>query len=194
MGKAAGVYQSLGDKRMEAKATLTLAKVEVAGGDAAKATAAATSAKGLFMEAGDTKGMGDTYDVLIDMMKAEGKYADALKLAKERTTQLHDAGDMNGEAYSLLKLGELLLESGETVKAGKVAEVSLGMFAGLNDFGGMKAGKELMDGAKSAKLVSDIEYTLSASSEYMNIPSTLIVDPGLSKRMQERYSQAVSAV
>merc|ERR1711972_529052 len=179
---------------MEAKATLTLAKVEVAGGDVTKATAAATSAKGLFMEAGDTKGMGDTYDVLIDMMKAEGKYADALKLAKERTTQLHDAGDMSLEAHSLLKLGELLLESGETVKAGKVAELSLGMFAGMNDMGGMKAGKELMDGAKSAKLVSDIEYTLSAASEYMHIPSTLIVDPGLSKRMQERYSQAVSAV
>merc|ERR1712061_363567 len=194
MGKAAGVYQSLGDKRMEAKATLTLAKVEVAGGDAAKATAAATSAKGLFMEAGDTKGMGDTYDVLIDMMKAEGKYADALKLAKERTSTFHDAGDMNGEAYSLLKLGELLLESGETVKAGKVAEAALGMFAGMNDMGGMKAGKELMDGAANAKTVEAIEVTLSAASEYMHIPTSLIVDPGLNKRIQEKYSQAVSAV
>merc|ERR1739845_310579 len=138
--------------------------------------------------------MSDAYDVLVDMMKAEGKYVEAVKLAKERTSALHDAGDMSKEAYSLLKLGELLLDSGANVKAGKVAEVALGMFAGMNDMGGMKAGKELMDGAKQAALVADIEVTLTSASEYMHIPTTLVVDPGLNKRIQERYQQAVSAV
>merc|ERR1712187_791254 len=145
-------------------------------------------------EAGDTTGVADSYGVLIDMFKADGDFVGAAKLAKESVTALHDAGDIHGEAYALLKLGELFIDSGENTKAGKVGEVAMGMFAGLNDMQGMMAGKELMDGAKSAGLIADIETTLSAASEYMHIPSTLIVDPGLNKRIQERYSQAVSGV
>merc|ERR1712037_183200 len=120
--------------------------------------------------------------------------AEAIKLAKEKVTTLHDAGDMRGETYALLKLGEIFLKGGENARAGKVAEVALSSFAEMNDMEGMKAGKELMDGAKQAKLVEDITVTLSQASDYMHIPSTLVVDPGLNKRIQERYSQAVSAV
>merc|ERR1712124_205658 len=123
-----------------------------------------------------------------------GKLAEAITLAKERITTLHDAGDMGKEAYSLLKLGELLLEAKACDKAGKVAEVAMNMFAGMNDMGGMKATKELLDGAKQASLVADIELTLSSASEYMHIPTNIVVDPGLNKRIQERYAQAVSAV
>jgi tetratricopeptide (TPR) repeat protein len=192
--KAAGVYAGMGDKRMEAKMMLALAKVEVAGKDFAKVTAAVDAAKAAFLEAGDTNSMSEAADVLIDYMKEEGNTAEAIKLAKAKITSLHDTGDMSTEAYALLKLGGLLLDSGSPEMAGKVAEVALGMFAGMNDMGGMKQGKELMDGAKQAKLVMDIESTLGAASEYMHIPSTLIVDPGLNKRIQERYSQAVSSV
>merc|ERR1712050_37845 len=163
-------------------------------GDSAKATAAVELAKALFMEAGDTPGMAEAADVAITMLKEEGKTMEALKLAKAKVAALHDAGDMYSEAYGLLKLAELLLDIGEPDKAGKVAEVALGMFAGMNDMGGMKQGKELMDGAKQASLVKDIEMTLGAASEDMHIPSSLIVDPGLNKRIQERYAQAVSSV
>merc|ERR1712032_355221 len=88
--KAAGIYQQLGDKKMEAKSNLTLAKVEVAGNDATK------------------------------------------------------------------------------------------------------AGKELMDGAAHSKLVEDINVTLSHATDYMHIPASLVVDPGMTKRIQGRYNEAVS--
>jgi tetratricopeptide (TPR) repeat protein len=187
--KAASIYDQLGDKRMEGKCQLKLAKVEIAGGDQAKATAACKAAKTLFMAAGDTAGMGESYDVLIGMQK-EG--FEAVKLAKERTSTYHEAGDMSGEAYSLLKLGELLMDNGENVKADKVAEVALGMFAGMNDMGGMKAGKELMDKAKDAKLVQDIHTTLGDAEEYMHIPPSLIIQPGLTYTINEKFTAAVS--
>merc|ERR1712113_1251290 len=100
----------------------------------------------MYSDAGNSKGVGEVMDTHIELLLSQKKYAEAVVVAKKKVGVFNQSGDTKAEAHALVHLGVHLLTASQPAKAEKVAEVALGMFAGMNDMDGMKAAKELLDG------------------------------------------------
>merc|ERR1712232_81789 len=157
-----------------------MASIEITGKDFGKVADYAAKATAVATEIGDVKVGGAAADVLVDMAIAQGDTIAALNNAKAAAGVYHQGGDSKGEGNALVKLG-------------KVAEMSLGIFYGINDTEGMQRGKALMDGAKHAKVCQEISNTVAAMEDYTHVPTKLIVDPGLNTRIQTKYLEAVKS-
>jgi len=192
MEKAMALYQELGDKSKEAGCMLTIASVEKTAGDVKKAAAAVQKAKDLYTEAGDIKGQVAALDTAMEMLLDAGLYFEAVKVGKECVSTFRNAGDAGAEADAMIKLGGVMMKHDDYEKAGKLAEVAMTVYAGVNNMQGLKSAKDLLDGAKHAKAVEEIEASIGKASGGMHVPKALIVDPGLNKRVTGAYGNAIT--
>lgn len=190
--KAVAIYKDLGDKAKEAAGMHSLAMVEKGAGDVKKAADALQKAKELFAEAGDTRGESLVLDTVMGMLVDGGLYFDAIKVGKQRIMLFHNSGDASEEARAMVALGDVMMKNDDHEKAAKLAENALGIFAGVNDMDGLKSAKEMLDGAKHAKAVEEIETSISKVSPGMHVPKTLLVDPGLNKRITGAWGTAIT--
>mmetsp|Transcript_67917 Transcript_67917/g.212454 ORF Transcript_67917/g.212454 Transcript_67917/m.212454 type:complete len:379 (-) Transcript_67917:85-1221(-) len=190
MEKAMALYKEIGDKSKEASCLHSIAKIE--SGDVKKAADAIHKAKDLYAEAGDVRGQAAVLETAMTMLLDGGLFFEAVKVGKQRATLFREAGDASEEGRALLKLGDVYMKNDDAEKAGKVGEVAIGIFAGVNDMEGMKSAKDLVDGAKHAVAVTEIEASISKASSAMHVPKTLIVDPGLNKRVTGAFGMAIA--
>lgn len=190
MHKAAALYQELGDKSKEGSCMLSVATVEKSAGEVKKAAEALQKATDLFVEAADVTGQAATLETTMGMLLDAGMYKDAVKVGKERVTIFRNAGDMHSEGKALLKLGDVMMKNDDYEKASRCAEAAMGLFG--NDMEALMSAKELMDGAKHAKAAEEIEASIAKASEGMHVPATLIVDPGLNKRITGDWAKAIT--
>eukprot|EP00415_Alexandrium_ostenfeldii_P001236 UN1236 len=130
-------------------------------------------------------------ETLMGLYLEADMFFEAVKVGQDRISIFHDAGDMHSEGYALVKLGQVLLENEAHEKASTLAQAALGIFAGLSNMDGLQAAKGLLDGAKHASSVEEIGIAMAKASDYMHVPTTLVVDPGLNKRMNESYATAM---
>mmetsp|Transcript_7927 Transcript_7927/g.25215 ORF Transcript_7927/g.25215 Transcript_7927/m.25215 type:complete len:178 (-) Transcript_7927:129-662(-) len=170
----------------------TIATVEIKGGDYKKASEALAKAKALFAEVPDYKGMAKVLETLMGLYLEAGMFFEAVKVGQERCSIFNSAGDMHSEGFALVKLGEVLLENEAHEKASALAQAALGIFASISNMDGLQAAKTLLDGAKHAASVEEIGIALAKASDYTHIPTTLVVDPGLNKRMNAQYVTSMS--
>lgn len=189
--KASELYEELGDKSKQARCMHTVATVEKNAGDIKKAADALQKASALFVESGDYRGHAMGLDTTMDMLLDAGMYRDAIKVGKERVTIFRNAGDMQGEGKAMMRLGDVMMKNDDYEKAGKCAEVAMGLFVNINDMEGLTSAKGLVDGAKHAQVAADIEASIAKASCGMHVPATLIVDPGLNKRITGDFTRAL---
>merc|ERR1712048_352359 len=196
------IFAELGDKAAMAAVYKTLKEgfLVKTPPDTFRAVKQMQKSMAIFEEMGDKskaaacmhfRGDASVMETMMTMFLDAGMYYEAVKIGKERCTTFHNGGDMQGEGMALVKLGSVMMENEAHEKASKIAEAALGIFAGINDMAGLKSAKDLLDGAKHARVVEEINVALNKASEYMHIPSTLVVDPGLNKRIQDAYSTAM---
>jgi tetratricopeptide (TPR) repeat protein len=191
VGKAIPLYEGMGAKGKVAACYAAMAKIELAGKDYAKVSDYVAKAVAASAEAGDPAAGGAAKAVLVDMAIAQDDYWKAITAAKDLCAYYRSAGDSKMEATTLLQLGNIMLDKGDHVKAGQLAEMALGIFYGLSDQESMQKGKVLLDKAKADKVKEDIELTISKMEDYIHTPTQLIVDPGMSARIQGKYVEVV---
>merc|ERR1712050_459204 len=119
------------------------------------------------------------------------EYPKAVAAGKDLIAYYRNAGNSKMEATALLDLGGIMLDKGDHVKAGQLAEMALGIFYGLSDHENMQKGKILLDKAKADKVKEDIEITIAKMEDYIHTPTQLIVDPGMSAKIQGKYVEIV---
>lgn len=189
--RAMAVQAALGDKTKEAKCLHTLATIELQSNEPEKATELLGKARAGFKAIGDYRAEAMVMDTQRDMHLAAGRFVEAVQIVKETATHFHDAGDRGREARALLKLSELLLEGGDTEKSQKVAEVAANILVEARDEEGVKQAFELMGAVKHASMKREMEVVIELNSGFMHVPKHLIVDPGLNKRIQQSYGEAL---
>merc|ERR1712129_157979 len=119
-----------------------------------------------------------------------GNFVKAVEAAKQIVTLFHDATDTRGEGRALLKLAEMLLGNNDIERARKVAEVALGILSEAQDKEGMQQGMEMMGAVKHATVNMEMQQIIDLNRDFMHVPKSLVVDPGLNKRIQAAYDQA----
>merc|ERR1712217_509473 len=117
--------------------------------------------------------------VLVDMALAKDDYFEAIAMTKKLIGFCNSVGDHYSEGNALCQLATIMIGAGSHEKAGKAAEMALGIMYGINDQAGMAKAKALVDSSKHAKVVEEIETTVAKMSDYCHCPQKLIVDPGL---------------
>merc|ERR1712151_211101 len=162
------------------------------GNDITKANAAMEEAILLYKAGSDFKGAGEVMATKEDVLMMQKKYGQALAVSKAKMTMFHEVGESKGEAKALIKLGQLYMKTNEYERAAHVAEIAMGMCAGMNDFEGMAAGKELQDDAKHAKMVEDIECVVESQRDMVHVPPNLIIDPAMNRRVMDKFREACS--
>jgi len=191
MEKAAALFEELGDKSKQAGALHTAAIVQKS--DVKKASVSLTKAKALYSEAGNVHGEAAVLETTMTMLLDAGMYFEAVKVGKERIKLFSSAGDSASEAKAMLKLCGVFMENGDHEKCTTLAEVAMGMLAGIGDLENIGVARSLLDGAKHAKAVEEIEASVSIASVGMHVPKTLLVDPGLNKRITSAFGTAIMA-
>mmetsp|Transcript_44649 Transcript_44649/g.124162 ORF Transcript_44649/g.124162 Transcript_44649/m.124162 type:complete len:380 (-) Transcript_44649:111-1250(-) len=189
--KAYAIYESMNDTEKMARCMHTMATVEIKGADYKKASEAFAKSRALYVQAGDIYGHAMVLESLMGLYLQADMYFEAMKVGQDRVSLFHDAGDMSGEGYALVKLGQAYLQYEDHDKAEQVAQKALGTFAAISDIDGMTQAKTLLDDAKQAQSVESIGIALSKVQDFVHIPATLIVDPGLTKRVGEAYMSAM---
>merc|ERR1712039_1078583 len=167
--------------------------IELHAGNPGKAVEAVSKARELYASCGNVVGQAAAMETIMGLYLEVDMYTEAVKLGKEVCELYRGAGDKQREARALVKLGSIMLDNQDHDKAGKVAEVASGIFAGINDNLGLKDARDLLEAAKSARVAEEISIAINTCSNMMHVPPTLVVDPGLSKRIQESYTTAISA-
>lgn len=188
--KAMTLYKELGDKVKEASCMHTIGVIEKA--DVKKAAEKLHKAVELFTEAGDAAGRCGVMETIMEILLDNGLYYDAVNIGKERINVFRGVGDTAGEARAMLKLGDVYRKNGDHDRASKVGEACMGSFAAVNDMEGMKAAKDLMDGAKHDKDVEEMETSIAKVADQMHVPKYLLVDPGLNKRITSAFDSALT--
>merc|ERR1712151_703976 len=181
----------MGSKGKVAECYAAMAKIELVGKDYEKASGYVAKAVEASAEAGEPASGGAAKKVLVDMALAKDDYPKAVAAGKDLISYYRNAGDSKMEATALLDLGGIMLDKGDHVKAGQLAEMALGIFYGLSDQENMQKGKILLDKSKSDKVKEDIEITISKMEDYIHTPTQLIVDPGMGARIQGKYVEVV---
>merc|ERR1719210_22375 len=120
-----------------------------------------------------------------------GMYMEAVVQGQKRCELFQDAGDVSGQAEAMIRLAEIMLDNDDHVSAHKVASDALNICMPIGDYDRMKMAKDVVDEAAKAKKVEEIGMALHMAGDYVNIPSSLIVDPGLTKRVTDGYASAM---
>merc|ERR1719221_2471446 len=191
VSKAAALYQELGDKVKEAGCLHTVATIEKTAGDTKKAADSLQKSLDLFSAAFNLKGQLLAMATMMDMLAEGDMYFEAVKVAKKRVSLASASGDTVEEGLAMMKLGEFYLKNGDHAKAEKIAEAALGVFGAASMYAEMGQAKELADGAKHAKAVEEIETSLEKAKCSMHVPGSIIVDPGLNKRVNSTWGTAI---
>merc|ERR1719222_1590820 len=191
VAKAIPLFEGMGAKGKVAECYAAMAKIELKGKDYAKVSDYVAKAVEASAASGEPAAGGAAKAVLVDMALAQDDYWKAVSAAKDLCSYYRNAGDSKMEATTLLQLGNIMLEKGDHVKAGQLAEMALGIFYGLSDQENMQKGKILLDKAKADKVKEDIEITIAKMEDYIHTPTQLIVDPGMGARIQGKYVEVV---
>jgi len=190
MEKAMAIYQELGEKSKEAACMHSIATVEK--DDVKRAVDALQKARDVFIEAGDIHGQAAVMETMMTMLLDGGLYSEAVKAGKAVITLFHNSGDAGGEAQAMMKLGDIMMKNGDHEKADKLGQAAIAISASVNDMEGIKSAKDLIEGAKHAKAVEEIEASISMASGGMHVPKFLLVDPGLNKRITSTFGTAIT--
>mmetsp|Transcript_34088 Transcript_34088/g.86246 ORF Transcript_34088/g.86246 Transcript_34088/m.86246 type:complete len:383 (+) Transcript_34088:98-1246(+) len=190
MERALAIYQTLADKKKQASCLHRIAQLEIQGSDPEKAVETMEKARGAFNAVKDYKGEAEVMGTERDMHLQEGRFAEAMRVAKETVTHYHKAGDTKLEGRSLLKVSELLLDNNDVDRAQKVAEVAMGVLSQASDPDGTKDAWEMMGAIKHARVKTEMQQVIELNSDFMHVPKTLVVDPGLNKRIQAAYNES----
>merc|ERR1740129_54413 len=193
VSKAAALYQELGDKNKEAGCLLTMATVEKNAGDVKKAAESLQKSLDLYSSAFNLNGQLDALSTMMDMLLEGDMYTEAIKVAKRRVALAQASGDSGAEGFALMKLGDVALKNGDHERAAKAAEVAMGIVGNSGMYGEMGQAKELMDGAEHAKKVEEIETTVAKATGSIHVPTHIIVDPDLNKRVNSQWSTAIAS-
>merc|ERR1740129_1004141 len=191
--KAAGLYQDVGDKVKEAGCLLTIATVEKNAGDVKKAAESLQKSLDLYSSAFNLNGQLDALSTMMDMLLEGDMYTEAIKVAKRRVALAQASGDSGAYGFALMKIGDVALKNGDHERAAKAAEVAMGIFGNSGMYGEMGQAKELMDGAEHAKKVEEIETTVAKARGSIHVPTHIIVDPDLNKRVNSQWSTAIAS-
>lgn len=191
MQKAVSIYQDAGNKGKEASANHSLASVAVAGADFKKASDYLTKARALFGAAGDYKGQAAVLSTLQDLYMKANMYMEAVTVGQKRCELFQDAADVSGQAEAMVRLAELMLDNDDHQNAEKVASDALNICMPIGDYERMGMAKTVVDDAQKAKKIEEIGMALHLAGDYCNIPTSLIVDPGMSRRMHDSYQGAM---
>lgn len=192
LSKAAALYEELGDKSKQAKCMNLVAGVESKAGDTKKAAEAVQKSQALYAEAGDTKGQAAALKTAMTMLIDGGMYLEALKVGRQRVTLFVNSGESWEQANALMELADVMMKNDDWDKAAKCAEVAMGLYATQNYMEGMTNARAVMDGAKHAKAADEIEVSIAKAASGMHVPSTIIVDPGLNKRITGDFAKAIT--
>merc|ERR1719277_398983 len=190
MERALSIYEVLGDKKKQASCLHRIAELEVQGGEPEKAVLAMEKARASFKAVGDYKGEAQVMGTERDMHLQSGSFVEAMRVAKETVTHYHNAGDTKLEGRALLKVSELLIDNNDTARGQRVAEVAMGIFSQISDGDGMKDAWEMMGAVKHAAAKAEMQKVIEMNSDFMHVPKTLVVDPGLNKRIQAAYNES----
>merc|ERR1719499_1282623 len=180
-----------GAKAKVAECYATMAKIELTGKAYAKVSDYVAKAVEASAEAGAPAAGGAAKAVLVQMALDQDDYPKAVAVGKDLIAYYRNAGDSKMEATALLQLGNIMLDKGDHVKAGQLAEMALGIFYGLSDQENMMKGKVLLDASKTGKVKEEIELTIAKMEDYIHTPTQLIVDPGMGARIQGKYVEVV---
>mmetsp|Transcript_53931 Transcript_53931/g.167338 ORF Transcript_53931/g.167338 Transcript_53931/m.167338 type:complete len:173 (+) Transcript_53931:69-587(+) len=164
------------------------ATVEVTAASYKKAAEYLAKSQALYIEAGDFHGRAKAMESLMDLYLEADMYVEAVRVAKERVTVFHDGGDMQGEGKALLRLGGILLDHGDFARAKTMAELAVNVFVGIGDYDSINGAKAIMDGAEKAKTIEDINTALVWANDYTHVPITLVVEPGLTKKIADDFA------
>lgn len=191
MLKALEIYNKAGNKSKEAAANHTLAKVAVAAEDFKKASGYLATARELYAGAGDFQGQAAVIATLQGLYLQAGMYSEALVAGQKQCELFQEAGDMSAQAKAMIRLAETMLDNEDHESALKVATDAMNVCVPIGDYDGMQAAKTCMDAANKSKKIEEINIALLAASEWTNIPTSLIVDPGLGARVAGDFATAV---
>eukprot|EP00420_Gonyaulax_spinifera_P036754 CAMPEP_0197883330 /NCGR_PEP_ID=MMETSP1439-20131203/10185_1 /TAXON_ID=66791 /ORGANISM="Gonyaulax spinifera, Strain CCMP409" /LENGTH=379 /DNA_ID=CAMNT_0043503047 /DNA_START=101 /DNA_END=1240 /DNA_ORIENTATION=+ len=191
MQKALSVYQEGKNKRKEAAANHTLANVAAAGNDYKKASEYLGAARALYADASDFRGQASVMATLQALYLQAGMYTEAVGLGQRQVELFQDAGDVGGQAEAMIRLAEIMLDNEDNENAHKVATDALNTCMTIGDYDKMKMAKDVADDAAKAKKVEEIGMALHMAGEWTNIPTSLIVDPGLTRRVADGYASAM---
>lgn len=191
MLRAIAVYQEAKNKSKEAGANHLLAEVAIKASDFKKAAEYLGTARALYGDASDFKGQAAVLTTLQGLYLQAGMYVEAVGLGQKRCEIFQDAGDVSGQGEAMTKLAEIMLDNEDHVNAFKVATEALNLLMSTGDYDKMKLAKDVADEAEKAKRVEEIGMALHKAGEWTNIPTSLIVDPGLNKRITDNYAGAM---
>jgi len=122
-----------------------------------------------------------------------GMYVEAVGLGQKKVEIFQDAADVSGQGDAMTKLAEIMLDNDDHVSAYKTATAALELLMNIGDYDKMKVAKDLADEAEKAKRIEEIGMALHKAGEWVNIPTSLIVDPGLSRKITDNYASAMRA-
>lgn len=191
MLKAVAVYQEAKNKSKEAAANHLLAGVAIKASDFKKAAEYLSAAKTLYADASDFKGQAAVLTTLQSLYLQAGMYVEAVGLGQKQCEIFQDAADVGGQGEAMTKLAEIMLDNDDHANAYKVATEALNLLMSTGDYEKMKVAKEVADEAEKAKRIEEIGMALHKAGEWTNIPTSLIVDPGLNRRIVDNYASAM---
>jgi len=191
MLKAVAVYQEAKNKSKEAAANHMLASVAIKASDFKKAAEYLSAAKALYADASDFKGQAAVLTTLQSLYLQAGMYVEAVGLGQKQAEIFQDAADVGGQGEAMTKLAEIMLDNDDHANAYKVATEALNLLMSIGDYDKMKVAKDVADEAEKAKRIEEIGMALHKAGEWTNIPTSLIVDPGLNRRIVDNYASAM---
>jgi len=188
--KALQIQTSLGDKKKEAACLKALANIEVIDGTAEKASEAFATAKQAYKALRDHTGEAEVMNAERLMHLEAGRFVEAMEIGKKIVTLFHEAMDRKAEGMALLRIAEMLLGNNDLPRSFKVCEVALGILSEIQDADGMKEGMDIMGALKHASVKNEMQSVIEMNKDFMHVPKSLVVDPGLNKRIQSAYAEA----
>mmetsp|Transcript_131594 Transcript_131594/g.256357 ORF Transcript_131594/g.256357 Transcript_131594/m.256357 type:complete len:380 (-) Transcript_131594:75-1214(-) len=187
MHAALALAEAEGDRAKMATCMHSIAEIEARGNSFHKALASLKESRRLFAEVRSDRGQAIVLATLVDLYCSAGMYVEAVTHGKDWVTLCHKAGDNFTEGMALVKLGKIMLESAHYDKATQLAEAAQAVFAGVGNTTGTEVAQDLLDTVNRAKASEEIGRTLYKVADLMHVPTSLIIDPNLNKRMGRAY-------
>lgn len=181
---------SLNLKKKEANCLKKLATIYYTDGEVEKGDDAVKAAREVFKGLEDFTGEAEVLGAQRDFYLESGRFAQALEKAKELVSLHHSASDQSSEGRALLRLSEMLLGNNDLQRAQRVAEVALGVLNEAQDGDGLKQGIEMLGAIKNASVKMEMQQVIELNRDFMHVPKSMVIDPGLNKRIQAAYSEA----
>lgn len=195
--KALEDFKALKDNKRHAECLGSLAEVMVAGKDWGGALEAGAAAQTAFKALKDHNGQAKVMATIASVHQDLGDTAAALEVAKDIVSIQHQARDKHGEAKALLSLCSMLIktrERRECEQALKLAQSAEAISQTVFDKDGVKAAEKLQEEARTGMASAAIEAAINRHSDFINVPRTLIVDPGMGRKAQQAYTDFANAL